>query len=123
MEGITEEKKKNRSRCNRARNKTIFSNLDEFFEIRVAGIKQQIESETAKSGRTHVATKRSTRFSAWCMSCVGTRYDLWNKELVPALAKNGIRAARCRAADRKTRGLGKALFPGRSFPDAHAAGG
>jgi polyphosphate kinase len=70
----------------------VSSNLDEFFEVRVAGIKQQSESDVAQrsmDGRTadeilRVVTKRVRRM-------VEDQYRLWRGELKPALARAGIR--------------------------------
>src|ERR1700752_4960405 len=72
---------------------TIFSsNLDEFFEIRVAGIKQQIESETSDVGPDGMSpTETFARIQRLAHELVGLEYDLWNKDLLPELAKNGIR--------------------------------
>ena len=68
------------------------SNLDEFFEIRVAGIKQQIDSGTADilgpDGLTPVEVFEAIRKRAHEM--VDEIYRLWNEEIVPALAANNI---------------------------------
>src|SRR5213083_1233867 len=71
---------------------TIFSsNLDEFFEIRVAGIKQQIESETSDVGPDGLsATELFGRIQKTVRALVGTQCALWKSELLPELAKNGI---------------------------------
>src|SRR5881227_2307982 len=72
---------------------TIFSsNLDEFFEIRVAGIKQQIESETSDFGPDGLSpTDTFDRIQKTVRQLVATQYSLWKNELMPELAKNGIR--------------------------------
>ena len=72
---------------------TIFSsNLDEFFEVRVAGIKQQIESQTSDFGPDGMSpTETFNAIQRVTQELVATQYALWNKELVPLLAKNGIR--------------------------------
>jgi polyphosphate kinase len=72
---------------------TIFSsNLDEFFEIRVAGIKQQIESETSDVGPDGVSpTETFNNIRKVVSELVATQYALWNNELLPQLAKHGIR--------------------------------
>src|ERR1700704_3355376 len=72
---------------------TIFSsNLDEFFEIRVAGIKQQIESETSDVGPDGLSpTETFNAIQRIVGELVAAQYALWNDELVPELAKNGIR--------------------------------
>jgi polyphosphate kinase len=68
------------------------SNLDEFFEIRVAGIKQQIESGTADTGPDDInpvelfKTIRKT-----VLELVQTQYALWNSEIAPQLAQHNIR--------------------------------
>jgi polyphosphate kinase len=68
------------------------SNLDEFFEIRVAGIKQQIESETSDVGPDGLSpTEAFNQIQRLAHELVATQYELWNKELLPELAKNGIR--------------------------------
>jgi polyphosphate kinase len=67
------------------------SNLDEFFEVRVAGIKQQIESdvvERSMDGRTATETFRAIRKRVREM--IDQQAKLWREELVPQLAKNGI---------------------------------
>ena len=71
---------------------TIFSsNLDEFFEIRVAGIKQQIESETSDVGPDGLSpTELFDRIQKTVRELVGTQYALWKNELLPELGKNGI---------------------------------
>ncbi|MGZ5553051.1 MAG: polyphosphate kinase 1, partial [Chthoniobacterales bacterium] len=72
---------------------TIFSsNLDEFFEIRVAGIKQQIESETSDVGPDGLTpTDTFNAIQRTAHELVATEYSLWRDELMPALAKHGIR--------------------------------
>src|ERR1700758_609239 len=71
---------------------TIFSsNLDEFFEIRVAGIKQQIESETSDISPDGLSpTETFDRIQKTIRQLVGQQYALWKNELLPELAKNGI---------------------------------
>lgn len=67
------------------------SNLDEFFEVRVAGLKQQIESdvvERSNDGKTASETLRAIRKRVRAM--IEQQYKCWREELVPALAKNGI---------------------------------
>src|SRR6188472_3038922 len=71
---------------------TIFSsNLDEFFEIRVAGIKQQIESETSDIGPDGLSpTELFDRIQKRVRELVGMEYALWKNEVQPELGKNGI---------------------------------
>jgi polyphosphate kinase len=68
------------------------SNLDEFFEIRIAGVLQRIEdgyNEAAPDGSTLrdalEAMKEETQ------RLVADQYRCWNQELLPALRKAGIR--------------------------------
>ena len=68
------------------------SNLDEFFEVRVAGVKQQIESDIVErtvDGRTASETFRAISKRAHAM--VEQQYRCWNEQLAPALAHSGIR--------------------------------
>ena len=64
---------------------SIFSsNLDEFFEIRVAGIKQQIESETSDVGPDGLSpTETFNNIQRVVRELVAAQYSLWNEELLP----------------------------------------
>src|SRR6478672_590963 len=69
----------------------VSSNLDEFFEIRVAGIKQQMQSETSEIGPDGLSpTETFNRIQKTVRELVGTQCKLWKDELLPELAKNGI---------------------------------
>src|SRR5437764_12661337 len=59
---------------------SIFSsNLDEFFEFRVAGIKQQIESETSDVGPDGLSpTETFNAIQRLVRVLVQTQYALWN---------------------------------------------
>ena len=72
---------------------SIFSsNLDEFFEVRVAGIKQQIESETVgQSVDGLTATERFQAIQKRVHELVDEQYLCWRHQLVPELAKHAIR--------------------------------
>src|SRR5947209_3583833 len=68
------------------------SNLDEFFEIRVAAMVQQIEdgyNEAGPDGLSLVA-KRDL-LSKLTHEFVDDQYDCWNSRLCPALTQDGIR--------------------------------
>ena len=67
------------------------SNLDEFFEVRVAGLKQQVESEVVErglDGRTSSETLHA--ITGRVRQMVDQQYACWRDDLVPALAKNRI---------------------------------
>ncbi|MFZ0521459.1 MAG: hypothetical protein WAL95_10575, partial [Candidatus Acidiferrales bacterium] len=68
------------------------SNLDEFVEVRVAGMLQQVEHgnlELGPDGRVpaEVLEELATRIHAF----VKSQYDCWREELLPALAAESIR--------------------------------
>ena len=97
---------------------TIFSNnLDEFFEIRVAGIKQQIQSQTSEIGPDGMSpTETFNAIQRLVHELVATQYDLWNKELVPALAKSGIRLHDVAQLTGKRAAWAKRYFQEEVFP-------
>ena len=70
----------------------VGSNIDEFFMVRVAGLKRQIEKgvvETGPDGLTPTEQLRAIRASV--IRLYRASYDTWRRELVPALATAGIR--------------------------------
>jgi polyphosphate kinase len=70
----------------------VSSNLDEFFEVRVAGIKQQIESDVVERSLDGLtATESFNAVSKRIRQMVEDQYACWRQSLCPALVKNGIR--------------------------------
>ncbi|MDD3884387.1 MAG: polyphosphate kinase 1 [Gallionella sp.] len=73
----------------------VSSNLDEFFEIRVAGLKEQIRLgglTTNPDGMT--ARQAFKKVSEETHALIEQQYLLFNKSLVPALAAEGVRFLR-----------------------------
>src|SRR5881275_1764977 len=97
---------------------TIFSNnLDEFFEIRVAGIKQQIKSETSEIGPDGMSpTETFNVIQRLVHELVATQCEFWNKELMPTLAKNGIRLHDVAQLTGKRAAWAKRYFQEEVFP-------
>jgi len=70
----------------------VSSNLDEFFEVRVAGLKQQIESDTVERSMDGLtATETFKAVTKRIRRMVDDYYACWREDLRPALARNGIR--------------------------------
>jgi polyphosphate kinase len=68
------------------------SNLDEFFEIRVAGLKQQIEAGVAKPGSDGLRPDEALpRIAEVARRLVVEQYRVLNEVLLPALQSEGIR--------------------------------
>src|SRR5437868_139254 len=97
---------------------SIFSsNLDEFFEIRVAGIKQQIESETSHLGPDGLSpTDTFNGIQRIVRELVAAQYALWNEELLPELAKNGIRIPKMSELSAKRAAWAHRYFQEEVFP-------
>lgn len=80
------------------------SNLDEFFEVRVAGLKQQAEggsTERSSDGLTAAAALQAIRRRTLRMTEEQSR--CWRDELKPELARHGIRFLRVQQLGRKDR--------------------
>ncbi|MEO8102005.1 MAG: polyphosphate kinase 1, partial [Betaproteobacteria bacterium] len=73
----------------------VSSNLDEFFEIRVAGLKEQIKlSASARSADGLTPAETFNLVSVEVHELVKRQYTLLNDQLFPALAAAGIRFLR-----------------------------
>jgi polyphosphate kinase len=73
----------------------VSTNLDEFFEIRVSGLKQQIEFRSDNRGPDCLsAAEQLKRVSEVTHALVHEQYRVLNEELIPQLASNGVRFPR-----------------------------
>lgn len=95
----------------------VSSNLDEFFEIRVAGIKQQIKSETSDVGPDGMTpTDLFNAIQRTAHEMVATQYALWQDELLPQLAKNNIRIQNIAQLTAKRAAWARRYFQEEVFP-------
>ena len=68
------------------------SNLDEFFEVRLAGLVQQIEDGYNEGGADGLTlTEERDQINAFTHEFVDDQYSIWNDHLRPTLAEKGIR--------------------------------
>ncbi|MFT3784525.1 MAG: polyphosphate kinase 1 [Nibricoccus sp.] len=69
----------------------VSSNLDEFFEIRVAGLIQQVDSDVSEQSIDGLgAREQLRRIHSVVASLVEDQYRCWHEQLVPALARENI---------------------------------
>jgi polyphosphate kinase len=69
----------------------ISSNLDEFFEVRVAGLKQRLQSFGSPPGPDGMSPREElAAISSRVRRLVQDKYQIWIEELVPALESNRI---------------------------------
>ncbi len=83
------------------------SNLDEFVEIRVAGVLQRIEDGLGQTVEPDegglLPEERLKRISHSMAALVKAQYACWNKQLLPALKTHGVRVLRYRELSPKAR--------------------
>jgi polyphosphate kinase len=71
------------------------TNLDEFFEIRVAGLKEQVKYGSVQTGADNMTPVEALKYiSEVCRELVSEQYKLLNEVLIPDLAKEKIRIIR-----------------------------
>src|SRR5262249_14205536 len=69
----------------------VSSNLDEFFEIRVAGLIQPVDSGVNEPSLDGLgAREQLRRIHLVVASLIEDQYRCWHEQLVPALAREGI---------------------------------
>ena len=67
------------------------SNMDEFFEVRMAGLKEQIRANaTQRSPDGMTPSQQYRAVSETAHELVAKQYDLLNQEVIPELAERGI---------------------------------
>ncbi len=78
------------------------SNLDEFFEVRIAALVQQIEDGHTDAGPDGLTLLEERDVASQVIhEFVGDQYRCWNNELRPALTANGIRVLGLHELDAK----------------------
>lgn len=71
------------------------TNLDEFFEIRVAGLKEVIEADTKLAGDENLSpTELLSAVNQKAARLIEDQYNCFNHELIPAFEEQGIRFVR-----------------------------
>lgn len=72
----------------------VCSNLDEFFEVRVASLLAQHQMDQAHGGLPDNLAATLERASAECRHLIGRQYKLFNDEILPKLSEHGIHMLR-----------------------------
>jgi len=73
----------------------VGSNLDEFFEIRIAGVKEQLRAKVPPSGMTlQEARELFTKLGDDARALIADQYRVLNDQVLPALDQAGVRLIR-----------------------------
>ena len=73
----------------------VSSNLDEFFEIRVAGLKEQIKLGSLSTGADGMTAKQTLKLvREQARQLIERQYKLFNSDIIPALAVQGVKFLR-----------------------------
>lgn len=95
----------------------VTSNLDEFFEIRVSGLLQQIESGIVEKGIDGLGPREQLRrIHSIANRLVSDQYACWLEQLVPAFAKQGIHFKMQRHFSRSERTWIRQYFQDEVYP-------
>src|SRR3954451_23703025 len=102
----------------RVRFAAIFSsNLDEFFMVRVAGLKRRIAAGVAVRAASGMMPREVLEQIWRETDSLASRHALvFREDVIPALAKEGIEVVRWEELDREEQKLCKKLFKDRVFP-------
>ena len=93
------------------------TNLDEFFMIRVAAMKQQIEAQVVRRSEDGRApTEHLAAISERLRASLPKQMRVLNDELLPALERSGIRIVRVSELDEETQGALERTFDDNVFP-------
>jgi polyphosphate kinase len=95
----------------------VSSNLDEFFEIRVAGLIQQVDSGVTEPSLDGLgAREQLRRIHLVVASLIEEQYRCWHEQLVPALAQEGIVFKTARELDPAELSWVRTYFEEQIFP-------
>lgn len=95
----------------------VSSNLDEFFEVRVAGLKQILQSGAHDAGPDGLgAAQQLAAISARVRRLVAGQYECWDKQLQPQLAEKGVRFHRYPKVPRAVGAHFRGYFDREIFP-------
>jgi polyphosphate kinase len=95
----------------------VGSNVDEFFMVRVAGLKRQIEKGVMESGPDAMTPAEQLRaIRASVIRLNRAAHECWSKELVPALRKSGVRIDNFADLSHEHRALANTYFQETIFP-------
>jgi polyphosphate kinase len=93
------------------------TNLDEYFMIRVAAIKQQIEAQVVRrSDDGRMPAEHLTAISQRLRKSLSVQMRLLKEELLPALEEHGISVAPVSELDEETQASLERIFDERLFP-------
>ena len=93
------------------------SNLDEFFEVRVAGLMQQVDFGSVQTGPDNLSpTEVLARISKVAHGLVEDQYKMLNQEMFPALEREGIHFRRRREWSEAQRGWVERYFEEQILP-------
>src|SRR5580700_1859332 len=93
------------------------NNLDEFVEVRVASFLQRIEHGSREIGTDGLtAAEELEKVSAAMHVMVRDQYRCWNEELLPALAKAGIRVLPAGKLEGKAAQAARTFYDRRVYP-------
>jgi polyphosphate kinase len=95
----------------------VGSNVDEFFMVRVAGLKRQIEKGVMESGPDAMTPAEQLRaIRASVIRLNRAAHECWSKELVPALRRSGVRIENFADLSEEQRALANTYFQETIFP-------
>lgn len=95
----------------------VSSNLDEFFMVRVAGIRQQIQSGVAELPADGMLPgEQLAAIAERAHRMVEEQYAVWSRDLLPLLAANGLNVLNRDVLSPEQKAAAKAWFQANVFP-------